>query len=353
MPDEDCWAGDLLLAGNWTYEVGPHVVLGVDGGASNTVCVVMEVQYGQTKGQDRSDQGSQKVLGRRVAASSNHNSVGDKAARAALEKAMAGALAAANVPRVAVRGLCLGMAGVDRPPDVQKVEAWLREIFAHEPHISVHNDAVAALASGTGGQLAGCVLIAGTGTTAVGVASNGATCRASGGGPTLGDRGSGYAIAAEALAAVMRAHDGRGPHTALTSVICATLNLPSPDDLIGWAYAEAGWARVAALLPCVRLCARDGDSEAQRILREAAAELAGSIEAVVRRLQLAGPSGSDPFPLVLVGGVLEDQSVWDVSADVIANVHKALPAAQPIRPLVEPAVGAALLAWLDYNSKRS
>lgn len=45
---------------------------------------------------------------------------------------------------------------------------------------------------------------------------------------------SGYGIAAQALTAVIRAHDGRGPQTMLTSTILKALGLSSPDELIGY-----------------------------------------------------------------------------------------------------------------------
>lgn len=44
---------------------------------------------------------------------------------------------------------------------------------------------------------------------------------------------SGYGIAAQALTAVIRAHDGRGPHTTLVRSILQELDLTSPDELIG------------------------------------------------------------------------------------------------------------------------
>ena len=44
---------------------------------------------------------------------------------------------------------------------------------------------------------------------------------------------SGYSISSEALSAVMRAHDGRGRPTMLTSAILSHLGLSSVDDLIG------------------------------------------------------------------------------------------------------------------------
>lgn len=45
---------------------------------------------------------------------------------------------------------------------------------------------------------------------------------------------SGYGISAQALTAVIRAHDGRGPETMLTSTILKALGLSSPDELIGY-----------------------------------------------------------------------------------------------------------------------
>ncbi|KAK1372223.1 HORMA domain-containing protein [Heracleum sosnowskyi] len=44
---------------------------------------------------------------------------------------------------------------------------------------------------------------------------------------------SGYGIAAQALNAVIRSHDGRGPHTSLVCRILQELDLISPDELIG------------------------------------------------------------------------------------------------------------------------
>jgi N-acetylglucosamine kinase-like BadF-type ATPase len=44
---------------------------------------------------------------------------------------------------------------------------------------------------------------------------------------------SGYGISAQALTAVVRAYDGRGPETVLTNNILDFLGLASPDELIG------------------------------------------------------------------------------------------------------------------------
>nr|KAJ0224281.1 hypothetical protein LSAT_V11C100031300 [Lactuca sativa] len=170
-----------------------------------------------------------------------------------------------------------------------------REIFPNDVRCFVHNDAVAAMASGTMGKLHGCVLIAGTGTITYGYTEDGREARAAGAGPVLGDWGrcilctcSGYGIAAMALTSVIRAYDGRGPQTKLTSSILQELKLSSPDELIGWTYADSSWARIAALVPVVVSCAEGGDEVANGILLDAVQELAESVKAVVSRLGLCG-----------------------------------------------------------------
>lgn len=258
---------------------------------------------------------------------------------------MADALARAGSTRSAVQAVCLSVSGVNHPTDQHRILNWLREIFPSHVRLSVQNDAVAALASGTMGSLHGCVLIAGTGTIAYGFTEDGREARAAGAGPTLGDWGSAYGIVAQALTAVIRAHDGRGPQTTLTQRIMDRLNISSPDELIGWTYSDPSWARIAELLPVVVSCAEMGDPVANQILHNAVHELASSVKAVVEKLELCGEDGRDPFPLVMVGNVLVANKRWDIGDEVISCISKDFPGVLPIRPKVEPAVGAALLAW--------
>ncbi|XVF58486.1 hypothetical protein PTKIN_Ptkin07bG0069900 [Pterospermum kingtungense] len=311
----------------WEFEHGAAatnrpVILGLDGGTTSTVCICMPIM-------PFSDALPHPVpvLARAVAGCSNHNSVGENAARETLEQVMADALSKSGSNRSAVRAVSLAVSGVNHPTDQQRILTWL---------------------SGTMGKLHGCVLIAGTGTIAYGFTEDGREARAAGAGPVLGDWGSGYGIAALALTAVIRAHDGRGPHTMLKSTILQKLGLSSADELIGWTYADPSWARIAALVPVVVYCAEAGDEVASKILKEAVEELALSVKAVVQRLGLCGEDGKNSFPLVMVGGVLEANQKWDIGKEVMDFVSNDYPGALPIRPKVEPAVGAALLAWNEF-----
>ncbi|KAB5534967.1 hypothetical protein DKX38_018053 [Salix brachista] len=352
------------------------VILGVDGGATSTVCVCIPL-FSSSKTLAY----PLPILGRAVSGCSNHNSVGvtvhilyptENAARDTLEEVMAEALSKSGSDWSAVHAVCLGVSGVNHPTDQERILNWLREIFPSHVKLYVQNDAVAALASGTMGKLHGCVLIAGTGCISYGFAEDGREARASGAGPVLGDWGryalytqcvlsslhnavrvyeivmcdncSGYGIAAKALTAVIRAHDGRGPQTMLTNKILKALCLSSPDELIGWTYADPSWARIAALVPEVVSCAEACDQVATKILVDAAQDLALSVKAVVQRLHLCGEDGNGSFPVVMVGGVLEANKTWDIGKEVVKCIQEQFPGAHPIAPQVEPAVGAALLA---------
>ncbi|XP_057538757.1 uncharacterized protein LOC130816135 isoform X1 [Amaranthus tricolor] len=323
------------------------VILGVDGGATSTVCVCLPfLPFSDSNLPDPLP-----ILSRAVAGCSNFNSIGEDAARDTLEHVIDEALSLAYLSRVAVRAICLAVSGVNHPKDQEKVLNWMRKIFSSPVKFSVYNDAAAALASGTMGKLHGCVLISGTGSISYGITEDGKEARAGGGGPVLGDWGSGYGIAARALTAVLRAQDGRGPNTMLCNSILHTLGLSSPDELIGWTYADPSWARIAALAPVVITSAEADDEIANKILVEAVEELATCVKSVVQRLHLCGQDKNGIFPVVLVGGILEANTKWDIARETINCIRQEYPGAYPIRPKVEPAVGAALLALNLLSAK--
>ncbi|KAJ6894971.1 hypothetical protein NC652_028648 [Populus alba x Populus x berolinensis] len=304
-----------------------RVILGIDGGTTSTVCVCIPL-FPSSK----SLPNPTPILGRAVSGCSNHNSVGvtvhvsnptETAARAHWKRLW---------PKPSRNQVQIGVSGVNHPTDQERILNWLREILPSHVKLYVQNDAVAALASGTMGKLLGCVLIAGTGCISYGFAEDGREARAS----VRVYEDSGYGIAAKALTAVIRAHDGRGPQTMLTNKILKALSLSSPDELIGWTYADPSWARIAALVPEVVSCAEACDQVATKILVDAVQDLALSVKAVVQRLHLCGEDGNGSFPVVMD---------LDIGKEVMKCIQEQFPGAHPIRPQVEPAVGAALLAW--------
>src|SRR5437763_608728 len=168
--------------------------LGVDGGASKTAALVTD------------DAGH--ALGDGMAGPSNHLRVGIETAARNIERAVNKALVTADVASREIIWTYCGIAGSDHPAHRQEVVDSL-SVFFPRGNFTVDNDARIAL-TGAIGFGPGVVVIAGTGSVAVGRNAGGEEARAGGWGPIVGDEGSGYAIARAGLAAVLRAYDGRG-----------------------------------------------------------------------------------------------------------------------------------------------
>src|SRR5579872_3801360 len=177
-------------------------VLGIDAGGTKTVCLLAD------------DDG--RVLAEARGGGANLHAAGELSVEKVLHALMEEAIGEREIAPAAI---CLGIAGVDREDEARVVRAIMRRI-GYKSRTLVVNDALIALVAGVG-EAPGIVVIAGTGSIAYGRNAAGEAARAGGWGHMIGDEGSGYWIGREALAAVMRAGDGRGPETALTAEILA------------------------------------------------------------------------------------------------------------------------------------
>ena len=291
--------------------------LGVDGGGSKTLAVIVD-EHGEE-------------LGRGLAGSANYNAVGLEAAVRHIATAVEQATRTAGC-QLPVRKAWFGLAGIDRPADHQTLLPHLRELAEV---VQLTNDAELLLA-GLENAL-GVVLISGTGSIALGRDAAGQRARSGGWGHILGDEGSGYAIAQQALQAVVRASDGRGPQTALRERILHAWTLQSTDDLIGEVYNEPDKAKIASLSSCVMITARAGDPVAAAILQQAAKELALAVCAVCQTLEFP----QQEVPLALGGGLLINEA--DFCTQVIQHIRHSQPIGQ-VALVKQPTLTAARAA---------
>ncbi|MBX5450466.1 BadF/BadG/BcrA/BcrD ATPase family protein [Thermogemmatispora sp.] len=291
--------------------------LGVDGGGSKTLAIVVD-RHGRERG-------------RALAGRANYVSVGQEEAIRQVRQAAERALQAAGAtsrPRAA----WIGLAGLDRPADHAVLSPPLASLAEQ---VYVTNDAELPLAALE--QAIGVVLIAGTGSIALGRDACGRVCRAGGWGYLLGDEGSGYDIGRQALQAAARAADGRGPHTSLLPRILAYWGLERAEDLLGVVYHGQETAAIAQLATCVFAAAREGDPVARRIVGNAAAELA--LAALVVSHQLEFPE--NVVPLALAGSLLVREAPFR------AQILRRLRARRRLGQVViveEPALSAAKAA---------
>lgn len=304
------------------------LVIGVDGGPTQTVCVALDLKTRQ-------------VLGRSVGASANWSHLGVEGARAELWKTVRDCMAVCKRDMSTIVCLCIGTAGVESTEDVTSLQTAFKADLPHAD-ILIYTDAVTALASGTGGVLHGCVLIAGTGTVAFGMVEGRLQARASGWGPAFMDGGSGHDLGSRALAAVSKSYDHRGAATSLVDALLKHLHLDKPQDLIRWVYAEEGVGRIAGLAPLVVECAVQGDAVADTILKHGVGELFRSVKAVATQLGLERTGM--PFRLVLAGGLLTEGCLY--TQYLLEVLKENIPTADICYPAVEPAEAAT---WLAYN----
>lgn len=276
--------------------------LGIDGGGSKTLAVIVN---------ERGEE-----IGRGLANGANYNTVGLEAAVQNIYTAVEQARRATGC-QLPLRKAWLGLAGVDRQADH---DALFPRLSGLAEVVRLTNDGELLLAGLE--KAIGVVLISGTGSIALGHDATGKRARSGGWGHILGDEGSGYIIAQQALQAVVRASDGRGPQTALHERILQAWNLQNTDELIGEVYGEPDKAKIASLSSCVMITARAGDQIAALILQQAARELALAVHAVCQMLDFS----EQEIPLALGGGLLINEA--DFCTQVIQQIRHYQPIGQ-------------------------
>ncbi|MGH7119774.1 MAG: N-acetylglucosamine kinase [Acetobacteraceae bacterium] len=235
-------------------------------------------------------------------------------------------LRAAGVTRV--ERACVGAAGAEATPDGSQDLAGRLAAGLPAAEVAVTSDAVTshagALADGDG-----VILAIGTGTVAL-ARSGMRLSRADGWGPWLGDEGSGTWIGLCGLRAALRAHDERGPETALRA---AAGRMFGP--LAGIARVVNDAATAARFAPEVARAASLGDAMARAILERAAGHLARAATGAASLVGL-GPGA----PCAVVGGLTRlDPLLMERLDELLQDAGLSL-----VSPLGTSVDGAHLLA---------
>lgn len=236
-----------------------------------------------------------------------------------------------GAPRI--DAVCVGAAGMATLGD--ELRAVLPGAFARElgaGRVALAADAVTAYA-GALGEHPGAVVAAGTGMIALGTDLR-TWRRVDGWGHLLGDCGGGAWIGRAGLEAALRAHDGReGGSRALLSRVEAVFG--PPDSLPGKLYPRTDRPAVlASFAPEVARCAREGDPVAERIMAEAAVQIATTAAA-------ACPEGEDAR-IALTGGL--PMIGEPLLAPLRRELASRLPRARTVEAAGDPLSGALLVA---------
>jgi glucosamine kinase len=293
-------------------------VLGFDGGGTKTEGRAMDL--------------SGAAIARGRGPASNPTRIGFAAAAAGVKLAAAATLAALKQP-AEVAAVCAGLAGTAQPESSERMQKLLEAEFPGVP-VVVCTDLDLALAAMPEG--AAIVLVAGTGSAAVGRDASGRQLREGGYGPAGSDEGSAFDIGRSAVAAV-RAEPGKDAAAELGRQILRHLGCAN------WAALDAK-AAVAAddvfprVFPVVAASADAGNAAAQALLTAAAKKLA----AIARRLAESLGISRQAIPLGKAGGTIGRSAYFDQALD--SELRHQLPALTIGVVSADPAETAARIA---------
>lgn len=184
----------------------------------------------------------------------------------------------------------------------------------------------------------GMLLIAGTGSVALIRTVNGNMYRAGGWGHILGDEGSAYRVAFDAIARSIRSAEGRDLPTGLLEEAYLHFGLKTLDDFLPL-VAEMTEKAVIADFAARVVAARDrGDTLAADLFENAARELSLLVKSVHAHLgaQLSAPR------VAFRGGLIENDA-W-LARQTADRCRKLIPSLEIVEAKADAAQGACLLA---------
>ena len=295
-------------------------VLGFDGGATKTECVLLN------------EAGNILASGRSGA--SNPGQVGFERAVEEVKKAAQAATLEARVKPDAISALCAGIAGLGVAKSPERMRAFLAAAFPGVTMQLCTDLEIALAATGAGPAI---VLIAGTGSAAMGRGVNGEVRRAGGMGPQVGDQGSARDVGRKAAAAARLERDRSGEESALGKQLKRQLGVANWREFESRTSAPLEQV-YPQLFPVVANAADARNPMAREILRTAANDLAALVKTLADDLNLQ----QVPFRLAKTGGMIGHCAFFDDELD--SRLREATPSAKIGLLAISPAHAAALLA---------
>lgn len=309
--------------------VHEQLFLGIDGGASNTTVAILNQQH-------------QVVYQHTYPLGANHHALGIEQAITNLEQVIQQSTEALKIPPPLVFDRAVfGLSGCNFPDDQQA----LQKAIKYSPistsigqGFDIVNDSQIALRAGLDDQV-GLALIVGTGSNCFGRNEKGQQIQVGGWDYILADQGSGYDIGLRTLKAVTSELDGRADQTRLTKELFSHLNVTNLQQFHQAVYKKyTTKAAIASLAPIAAEVAETSDHVAQHILNHSVNELLKMIDAVMTKLEWR----DRPVSIVLVGSLIHNSTY--LYRRLQTELLRINPQAKLLKPTINPAVAAALMA---------
>jgi N-acetylglucosamine kinase len=303
------------------------LILGVDGGATKTICAIADENF--------------QVLGAGISGPCNYNVVGIEEARKNVRLAIKHAFSDLDLKDRTAEIGCFGIGGLTTERDYEIISNQIVPSDVAKRRIIV-NDVVVAFYAVTEGS-PGIVVVAGTGSIAYGLNSRGESAVSSGWGWLMGDEGSAFDIARQALIAAAKAYDGRGKSTVLVEIFKKTFKVQDFKDIVPKIYHEVTSTGIASLSKLVFSAAEDGDEVAIEILKNAGKELGRSVVAIARKLSME----NEPIIVGASGGVFRATNIVWAALKKYVRAH--LPNASFMSPVKHPVIGALVMGYRNLG----
>jgi len=299
--------------------------LGFDGGGTKTDCVVVN------------DAGA--IVARGQGPASNPTRIGFPAAMAALRQAADSAINATRIP-LEVAALCAGLAGTGLAENRERMEHFFRKQFPNTL-VDVRMDLELPLFAMPQG--AAIVLVAGTGSAAIGRDAAGVIKRKGGFGPATSDEGSAFDIG-RAAREMSRAQNASDAQHELSRQILQHLGYPNwaEVDLVSSGNPDDIFPRV---FPVVAANADAGNACARSVLKSAAEKLAAMVVRLAESLNLV----QQTVPLGKTGGTVGRSRYFDRAID--EELRSKIPGVVITKLSIEPAEVAAWIALQLFHQK--
>jgi len=295
--------------------------LGFDGGGTKTECVMLDEHA--------------RVVGTSKSGPSNPTRIGFASAAKAVEQAADLALTQAGARRDQVVAICAGLAGTGKDENRDHMKVLLSAAFPGAV-IEVLTDLELPLAAIDPGPAM--VLVAGTGSAAIGRDAQGNIARAGGFGRDVSDEGSAYDVGRSAVELAAQQQSAAGKDSRLGLHILSQLGCRHWAEVREKIAADRD-AVYPRIFPVVAAAADGGDESARALLANAAQKLAALVRDLSGQLRLAGA----PFALVKTGGMIGRSTCLDQLLE--ASLAAVVPDARAVSLRVPPAETAARLAF--------
>lgn len=304
-------------------------VLGIDGGGTKTIGVIANL-----KGE---------VIAKATVGPSNPNSVNKSDLRKELTTLIKELDKKSDHLFPEIKRVFAGMSGVDHPLAREEMRHIISSIMPVDVKVSIDNDGITALYSGTLGK-PGVVQIAGTGSITLGLNDQGERDRVGGWGYLIGEKGSGFALGRDGLQAAFLAHDRVKDATELHQLMLNHFQVESLPDVIPLVYKGKNVKElIASLSKLVMEAADNNDVVAVKIIRKNGLQMGISIACLIEKLY-TNKEQAESIPVVLTGGLFNRLDLFRANIEEVVNNNHMN--AKIVVPKMSP-VGGAIIAALQ------